>query len=562
MRLSLRYRIRWSNRELNETKAQSDVNFLLMFCPEGQKQLANLPREEEGSVPSEDEDQTNGLNEGDLEDISQKITDISQKVTDNPNAPVNIPLAKLQGTELVKDEDDDVTSGSASQHGDEAEDDALPVDNQRADNALPSGEGKGQTSVKTKSRESVDHDVKSTFVSSSGASGSGELSDPVSGSGGGNSETDKNDSEEDDDDDDEDDDDDDDDNDDDSDYGDGGEEGEDRELSKRSAILTPETWGALASLVKHELSASTSGDDEDRDLEMLEDPDDSETDTDEEAESDPGPSPDSDEATDEDTKGTRQRSQIAHPEVTSGSDSDVTSGVEASGTGDSRDSSVESVVPRVSAQSSESGEGVTSGDHQADVTSPGHVTTKADDDVTPTSHATDSHVASKSTNEVASGSGSPSSGYQQDATSRSRVTNNDVTSGSAVEQIVSLGQEVQGEQEDNAHDIEDAIFDKGLPLTTSSGQASSSEQADQTLSRKKKPTFDTAEYRRRLDLIEKMMKAGKFRAFQVSHKPVRPSARDEVPHKSGDRIQSDVGKATRVRRTGEREWSERKSCVQ
>ena len=117
----------------------------------------------------------------------------------------------------------------------------------------------------------------------------------------------------------------------------------------------------------------------------------------------------------------------------------------------------------------------------------------------------------------------------------------DVTSGSAPVSFGS-GREPRlfkkPDLEDGSHDIEDAIFDKGIPLDSSSGTSGSGQLGEPGPGSAE--TFVSAKHRERISLMEKMMRLGKLRAFKVSH--VKPSTRDKVPHMIGDKVQSDLGK--------------------
>lgn len=143
----------------------------------------------------------------------------------------------------------------------------------------------------------------------------------------------------------------------------------------------------------------------------------------------------------------------------------------------------------------------------------------------------------------------------------------DVTSGSgAVPVEVSSGFAIMDDEKDesDSHEIEDAIFETGIPLQltrdTSSGSGvpsppqSRSYDDSQTSgagsggAEKEEAVqlFITPQHHNRITLMEKMMKLGKLQAIKISHETVGASSRNEVPRvpgvDKGAEMQSDLGK--------------------
>lgn len=143
----------------------------------------------------------------------------------------------------------------------------------------------------------------------------------------------------------------------------------------------------------------------------------------------------------------------------------------------------------------------------------------------------------------------------------------DATSGSGDEPITSGSGSVKEDEEKeiNSHEIEDAIFEAGIPLQLSRDTASGSgvpsppqsqsyddSQASGSGSgaaetKESVQLFVTPQHHHRISLMEKMMKLGKLQAIKISHKNVDASSRNEVPRvsdedKAADEMQSDLGK--------------------
>ena len=144
----------------------------------------------------------------------------------------------------------------------------------------------------------------------------------------------------------------------------------------------------------------------------------------------------------------------------------------------------------------------------------------------------------------------------------------DATSGSGDEPITTGSGSVKedAEKEINSHEIEDAIFEAGIPLQLSRDTASGSgvpsppqsqgyddSQTSGSGSGAAEPKesvqlFMTPQHHHRVSLMEKMMKLGKLQAIKISHKNVDASSRNEVPHvfdedKAAQEMRSDLGKS-------------------
>ena len=139
----------------------------------------------------------------------------------------------------------------------------------------------------------------------------------------------------------------------------------------------------------------------------------------------------------------------------------------------------------------------------------------------------------------------------------------DVTSGSGdVPLITGSGSDKEDENEEkeiDSHEIEDAIFEAGIPLQlsrdTASGIPSSQSYYDSQISgsgsgvaerKESVQLFATPQHHHRISLMEKMMKLGKLQAIKISHENVDASSRNEVPRVSdvdkAAEMQSDLGK--------------------
>ena len=109
------------------------------------------------------------------------------------------------------------------------------------------------------------------------------------------------------------------------------------------------------------------------------------------------------------------------------------------------------------------------------------------------------------------------------------------------------------------HDIEDAIFDTGIPLKiapnfsiSNSGRSNFQQQdaymsgsgSDDTMKVEKAQLNSTPKQHRKIQLIEKMMRLGKLQAVKISHvTTVGATGRDRVPELGIDDslLQSDLG---------------------
>ena len=118
--------------------------------------------------------------------------------------------------------------------------------------------------------------------------------------------------------------------------------------------------------------------------------------------------------------------------------------------------------------------------------------------------------------------------------------------------------------ETDLHEIEDAIFETGIPLEmtrdTSSGSGSGIPSPPQSESYDDSETsgsgsgaaenaeaaqlFVAPQHHKRITLMEKMMKLGKLQAIKITHQNVGASSRNEVPRVTDDnaQMQSDLGK--------------------
>lgn len=142
----------------------------------------------------------------------------------------------------------------------------------------------------------------------------------------------------------------------------------------------------------------------------------------------------------------------------------------------------------------------------------------------------------------------------------------DVASGSGdVPLITGSGSVKEDEEKEiDSHEIEDAIFETGIPLQMSrdtasgsgvpstpqsqsyddsqtSGSGSGAVEKDESVQ-----LFVTPQHHHRVSLMEKMMKLGKLQAIKISHETVDASSRNEVPRISdvdkAAEMQSDLGK--------------------
>lgn len=144
----------------------------------------------------------------------------------------------------------------------------------------------------------------------------------------------------------------------------------------------------------------------------------------------------------------------------------------------------------------------------------------------------------------------------------------DATSGSGDEAITTGSGYVKEDEEKevNSHEIEDAIFEAGIPLQlsrdTASGsgvpsppQSQSNDDSEASGSgsgaaemKESVQLFVTPQHHHRISLMEKMMKLGKLQAIKISHKNVDASNRNEVPRvsnedKASQEMQSDLGES-------------------
>lgn len=142
----------------------------------------------------------------------------------------------------------------------------------------------------------------------------------------------------------------------------------------------------------------------------------------------------------------------------------------------------------------------------------------------------------------------------------------DATSGSGdVPLITGSGSDKEDGNEDkevDSHEIEDAIFEAGIPLQLSRDTASGVPSSPQSQSyddsqisgsgsgvaerKESMQLFVTPQHHHRVSLMEKMMKLGKLQAIKISHENVDASSRNEVPRVSdvdkAAEMQSDLGK--------------------
>ena len=141
----------------------------------------------------------------------------------------------------------------------------------------------------------------------------------------------------------------------------------------------------------------------------------------------------------------------------------------------------------------------------------------------------------------------------------------DATSGSGDEFITTDSGFVKDEEKAiDSHEIEDAIFEAGIPLQLSRDTASGSGVLsppqsqgydDSQISgsgsgaaevKESVQLFVTPQHRHRVSLMEKMMRLGKLQAIKISHENVDASSRNEVPRisdedKAAEEMQSDLG---------------------
>jgi len=146
----------------------------------------------------------------------------------------------------------------------------------------------------------------------------------------------------------------------------------------------------------------------------------------------------------------------------------------------------------------------------------------------------------------------------------------DATSGSGeVPLITGSGSDKEDGNEDkevDSHEIEDAIFEAGIPLQLSRDTASGVPSSPQSQSyydsqisgsgsgvaerKESMQLFVTPQHHHRVSLMEKMMKLGKLQAIKISHENVDASSRNEVPRVSdvdkAAEMQSDLGKGSEV----------------
>lgn len=140
----------------------------------------------------------------------------------------------------------------------------------------------------------------------------------------------------------------------------------------------------------------------------------------------------------------------------------------------------------------------------------------------------------------------------------------DVTSGSGAAPLV-IGSEDEQEETD-VHEIEDAIFETGIPLQISrdtgsglgsgipsppqsenyddsetSGMGSGAAEKDEAVE-----LFTAPQQQHRMNLMEKLIKLGKLQAIKITHETVGASSRNEVPRVTdaddNTEMQSDLGK--------------------
>lgn len=142
----------------------------------------------------------------------------------------------------------------------------------------------------------------------------------------------------------------------------------------------------------------------------------------------------------------------------------------------------------------------------------------------------------------------------------------DITSGSGTAPAVMDSNTVNEDekQETDSHEIEDAIFETGIPLQVSRDTASGSGSPSppQSQSNDESQTsgsgsgeaeksesvqlFVTPQHHQRITLMEKMMKLGKLQAIKITHETVGGTSRNEVPRVSDvnkdAEMQSDLGR--------------------
>lgn len=107
------------------------------------------------------------------------------------------------------------------------------------------------------------------------------------------------------------------------------------------------------------------------------------------------------------------------------------------------------------------------------------------------------------------------------------------------------------------HDIEDAIFEKGIPLRIASHSSrskkhmkihetqSSGSESNSTSKTRGEHLFSNPQQYKKINLMEKMMSQGKLQAFKISHiTNVKATNRDQVPGLNND--ESDLGKGKKV----------------
>lgn len=147
----------------------------------------------------------------------------------------------------------------------------------------------------------------------------------------------------------------------------------------------------------------------------------------------------------------------------------------------------------------------------------------------------------------------------------------EVASGSGAAPAEMDSKDDEKQEETDSHEIEDAIFETGIPLQvsrdTASGSGSPSPPQSQSYDDSQTSgsgsgeaernedvqLFVTPQHHQRISLMEKMMKLGKLQAIKISHETVGASSRNEVPRVSDadkdTEMQSDLGNKTFIRVT-------------
>ena len=293
-----------------------------------------------------------------------------------------------------------------------------------------------------------------------------------------------------------------------------------------------------------------------------------------------------------------RRSEKSTPvETTQSSDESSASGAETSGQNDSK----KSKLP-VKSSSGESGHGVTSGDNVSQrsklpVTSSSNQDVSSGEDDAPFDNSSAeseldsgcssgegcyesegvqgeeggesnsrSVIAKAEADAIASGSAAASGDSSSNVWLHPHF---DVLAGPYDDKVFASGAATQGsgsgsgseiELVSGVHDIEDAIFETGIPLEITRDAASGSgipsslysESQDDSqasgsgtggaVKEEAVQLFLAPQHLEKTSLMEKMMKLGKLKAFKISHiATVGGSSRDEVPRLDNVAVQSDLG---------------------